>query len=158
MLARTESKASRMRRAWVPPSWSTKPTLASRIFPPKAFPSTINCTSGKIMDASINAGDRKNLRISRSTIAIIHDGDPVAKPVGFVHVVRCNQNRQLAMALDVGQHLPHSHTRDWIKAGGRLVQEENLGAVYQASRNFQPSAHATRQSLGLSISPFGEIH
>src|SRR5579864_9433505 len=31
----------------------------------------INCTSGKIMDASINAGERKNLRISRSTMAII---------------------------------------------------------------------------------------
>ena len=41
------------------------------ILPPKALPSTINCTSGKIIDASISAGERKNLRISRSTIAII---------------------------------------------------------------------------------------
>src|ERR1700730_13670935 len=31
----------------------------------------INCTRGKIMDASIRAGERKNLRISRSTMAII---------------------------------------------------------------------------------------
>ena len=31
----------------------------------------ISCTSGKIIDAGVNTGDRKNLRISRSTIAII---------------------------------------------------------------------------------------
>src|ERR1700728_167222 len=59
MLARTESKASRIFSACVPPSWSTMATRASRILPPKALPSIIS------------AGDRKNLRISRSTIAII---------------------------------------------------------------------------------------
>jgi hypothetical protein len=31
----------------------------------------ISCTSGKIIDAIISAGDRKNFRISRSIIAII---------------------------------------------------------------------------------------
>ena len=31
----------------------------------------MSCTRGKIIDASISAGERKNLRISRSTIAII---------------------------------------------------------------------------------------
>src|SRR5882757_9423893 len=46
-------------------------TRASRIFPPNAFPKMLSCTNGKIMDASISAGERKNLRISRSTIAII---------------------------------------------------------------------------------------
>jgi hypothetical protein len=71
MLARTESNAWRILSACVPPSWSTTPSRASLILPPNALPSTINCTSGKIIDASINVGDRKNLRISRSTIAII---------------------------------------------------------------------------------------
>jgi hypothetical protein len=31
----------------------------------------ISCTSGSVIETIINAGDRKNLRISRSTIAII---------------------------------------------------------------------------------------
>src|ERR1700722_4228182 len=46
-------------------------TRASRISPPKALPRIMSCTRGKIMEASISAGERKNLRISRSTIAII---------------------------------------------------------------------------------------
>src|SRR5437660_3195596 len=71
MFARTESKASRILSACVPPSWSTTASLASRIFPPKALPRMMSCTSGKIIDASMSAGERKNLRISRSTIAII---------------------------------------------------------------------------------------
>src|SRR5271155_4848525 len=71
MFARTESNASRIRNACGPPSWSTIATRASRIFPPNALPRTMSCTSGIIIDASMSAGDRKNLRISRSTIAII---------------------------------------------------------------------------------------
>src|SRR5579863_6293988 len=71
MLARTESKASRTLSACGPPSGSTIATRASWIFPPKALPRMINCTRGKIIDASISAGERKNLRISRSTMAII---------------------------------------------------------------------------------------
>src|SRR5580693_1375067 len=71
MLARTESKASRTRSACVPPSSSTMATRASRIFPPNALPRMTSCTRGKIIDASMSAGERKNLRISRSTIAII---------------------------------------------------------------------------------------
>ena len=71
-VGRTESNASRTfsacgaavlvhdRQAW-----------RRRIFPPKALPRMINCTSGKIIDTSISAGERKNLRISRSTMAII---------------------------------------------------------------------------------------
>src|SRR5580693_4947520 len=71
MFARTESKASRILSACGPPSSSTTASRASRIFPPNALPRITSCTRGKIMDASISAGERKNLRISRSTIAII---------------------------------------------------------------------------------------
>src|SRR5271156_6363099 len=71
MFARTESNASRILSACVPPSSSTIASRASRIFPPKALPRMTSCTRGKIMDASMSAGERKNLRISRSTIAII---------------------------------------------------------------------------------------
>src|ERR1700740_449895 len=71
MLARTESKASLILSGCVPPACSTKAIFASRIFPPNAFPRIISCTRGKIMDASIKAGERKNFRISRSTMAIM---------------------------------------------------------------------------------------
>src|SRR5947209_18621724 len=47
------------------------PSRASWILPPKAFPGTMSCTRGKIMATSIHAGERTNLPISRSTIAII---------------------------------------------------------------------------------------
>ena len=42
-----------------------------RILPPKAFPRIISCTKGMVNDTIISAGERKNFRISRSTIANI---------------------------------------------------------------------------------------
>ena len=41
-------------------------------FSPNALPRIMSCTRGKIIDASISAGERKNLRISRSTMANDH--------------------------------------------------------------------------------------
>ena len=44
---------------------------APTILPPKALPMMINCRSGIISDMIISVGERKNLRISRSTMANI---------------------------------------------------------------------------------------
>src|SRR5260370_23447408 len=64
------------------------PRRASWILPPKALPSTMSCTMGRTMATSINAGERTNLRISRSTMAIIRfisasfSAVPAADPAG----------------------------------------------------------------------------
>src|SRR5438309_9766367 len=284
MFARTESKASRILSACVPPSWSTTASLASRIFPPKALPRMMSCTSGKIMDASIRAGERKNLRISRSTMAIIRfinaaprdswlqsrpwrhhegigflqfvtqlpsrivhedvvqsgvlhtqrlhsdscvhcyfnqlgcragaiagenpihprafvlngsnviqvmqpffpisrrvlklnfnhvrsrdagfqfdrcierdqfavvdDGDAFAEPVGFVHVVGRNEDRQLPLAFDVPQHFPDRHTGNRIETGRWLIEKENSRVMNEPASDLEPPPHAARSRLGLRM-------
>src|SRR6266542_4516307 len=60
-----------MRTACGPWSSSTMATRASRIFPPKALPRMMSWTKGKIMAVTMSAGERKNLRISRSMMAIM---------------------------------------------------------------------------------------
>ena len=46
-------------------------TRAPTIFPPKALPMMSNCMMGIIRDITMRVGERKNLRISRSTMANI---------------------------------------------------------------------------------------
>ena len=44
--------------------------------------------------------------VERDQLAVIDNCDAVAQAVGLVHVVRGDENRQLAMFLDVSQHFP----------------------------------------------------
>src|SRR5207245_2010537 len=91
-------------------------------------------------------------------LSMINNGDTIAKPVGFVHVMCGDQDRELAAFLDVVEHFPNCDARDRIKTGGGLIQKENSWTVNQAARNFQPPAHSSRERLGLSGAPLGEIH
>ena len=71
--------------------------------------------------------------------------------------MRSDQDSELALALDIGQHLPNSHAGNRIETRGGLIQEKNLGAVHQPPRNFQPAPHSTGECFRLRRAPFGEI-
>ena len=102
---------------------------------------------------SRHAGLQRGRRIERHQLAVIDDGDAVAQAVGFVHVVRGDQDGERAAVLDLGQHLPDGDARDGIEAGGRLVEEEDLRAVHQAARDLQTAPHAAGERLGLRVAP-----
>ena len=86
-------------------------------------------------------------------LAVIDDRDAVAQLVGFVHVVRRDEHRQVALRLDPLQHLPHGDARDRIEAGRRLVEEEDARLVHQAARDLDAPPHAAREVLHLLVAP-----
>ena len=104
-----------------------------------------------------HAGFQRGRRIERDQLAVIDDGDAVAEAVGFVHVVGGDQDGELALALDVGQHFPDGHAGDGIESGGGFVEKKDSRAVDQAAGDFQAPPHAAGQSLGLSGAPLGQI-
>ena len=89
---------------------------------------------------------------------MVHDCDSVAQAVGFVHVVGRNEDGELPVLFDVGQHFPHGHTGNRIEPGGRLIEKENTRAVYQSPGDLQAPAHATRKSFSLGPAPLGQIY
>ena len=74
---------------------------------------------------------------------MIDDGNAVAQAIGFVHVMRGNQDGELAIRLDISQHLPHRDAGNRVQSGRRLIEKENLRAVHEAASNFQAAAHAS---------------
>src|SRR5215468_9666870 len=79
-------------------------------------------------------------RVARDQLPVVHNRDAVAQSVGFVHVMRRNQNRELSLVLDVGEHLPNRDARNWIESRRRLVEKENLRTMYEPARNLQSPA------------------
>src|SRR5208282_3352925 len=95
--------------------------------------------------------------IQRHQLPVIHNRNPVTQPVRFVHVVRSDQDGQLALRLDVCQHLPHRHARHRIQPRRRLVQKKNLRTMHQPPRNLQPPPHPARERFGLRSPPLRQI-
>ena len=67
--------------------------------------------------------------VQRHQLAMVHDGDAVAQAVGLVHVMCGDQNRELAVGLDVGQHFPDRHARDRIQSRERIALQKSAEAV-----------------------------
>jgi len=104
------------------------------------------------IDALSLSGESSALSSPWSTI-----GDTVAELVGLVHVVRRDQDRQVALALDLGEHLPDRDPRHRIETGGRLVEKEDARLVDQAAGDFDAPPHAARQVLHLRLAPLRQL-
>ena len=79
---------------------------------------------------SAEAGNQFLRRAAGDDLALIDDGQTVAQSLGFIHVMRCQQNRA-APLLKLPDNLPQLTATLWIKAGGWLVEKENLGIPNQ---------------------------
>ena len=88
---------------------------------------------------------------------MVHDGDAVAKLVRFVHVMRGEQNGQVALLLQAREHLPHGHARHRVEARGGLVEKKYSRLVHQPPRDFEPPPHAAGQVLDGLVRPLGEL-
>src|SRR5208337_5165590 len=67
-------------------------------------------------------------------LPVIDNRQPVAKPLGLIHVMRGKQHGA-AVALKVSNNVPQLPPALRIEARGRLVQKENLRIAHQSSRN-----------------------
>ena len=97
-------------------------------------------------------------RIERHEQPVVHDRDPVAEPVGFVHVMRRQQDGQAGRFFQLVDHFPDGAARDRIEARRRLVEEEDLRRMYQAARNFQAPSHPAGKASDQLVGEIAQAH
>ena len=86
-------------------------------------------------------------RALRDDAAVVDDRDAVRHAVGFVHVVRGQEDGHafgLVQMLDVRPELIAALR---IEAERRLVEKQDLGRVQQAARDLEAPLHAARELL-----------
>src|SRR5690242_213311 len=83
--------------------------------------------------------------------AAVHDRDAVAQHLGLLHVVGREEHGQpggVTQPLDV---VPEHRARGRVEADGGLVEEQDNRTVEHRHRELEPSDHAARVRLDLSI-------
>ena len=64
-----------------------------------------------------------------SDFSLVKERENVAQHIGFVHIVRADQNGHIEIAAQVAQAIPHGMARDGIEADGWLVEKKDNGTV-----------------------------
>ena len=106
-------------------------------------------------------------RTERGELAARDDRDPVAQLLGFVHRVRREQHGDAAVA-QVADELPRGGAGVRVHAGGRLVEEHDVGPADRARtrataaaparpRAAAPACRATSRSPTVSSSVVGRF-
>ena len=72
--------------------------------------------------------DKCRRRAAGHDAAVVHNGEAIAKPLGFVHEMRREKNR-FTLCEELSQPLPDDVPRLWIEARGRLVQKNKVRIV-----------------------------
>ena len=89
---------------------------------------------------------------------LVDNGDPVGYAVGLIHIVRGEEDRDLLGFVQVLHVRPKLVPALRVEPESRLIEKQNLRRVQKSARNFQPPPHTARQSLGLRVSPLGQIY
>ena len=100
-------------------------------------------------------GDQLARRALRDEAAAVHDGESVAEALRLVHEMRRQQHR-LALLQQLLQSLPDEVARLRVEAGGRLVEDEQVGVVHQRARQGEAPLHAARQCADLRLGAAGQ--
>ena len=82
-------------------------------------------------------GDQLARRVEGDDLAVLDDGDAVAEPLGFVHVVRREQHGPAGLA-KAADDVPQLPARLRIEAGRRLVEKQKLRIADQCAGDGQP--------------------
>ncbi len=95
-------------------------------------------------------GGRTDLLLEGPGLALLHDPavvddrDAAGELVGLLQVLRGQQDRGAALAVQVADLLPQRHPAHRVEARGRLVEEQHLGLVHERQGQVEPTAHAAR--------------
>src|SRR5205085_2342195 len=81
--------------------------------------------------------DERARRAERDDLAVVHDGNPVAQPLRFFHVMRREENRAARRA-EPADHVPQLAARLRVESRGRLVEEQQLRPRDQGARHGEP--------------------
>ena len=86
--------------------------------------------------------------------AAVHHHQPVAELLGLVHVVRGDHQRH-ALLLEPEQPVPQQVPGLRVEAGGRLVEQQQVGVVDQRPGDRQPALHAAGEVVDLGLRLLG---
>ena len=125
-----------------------------------------SCQSGGASDEfrlhDVVAGDavlQVRGRVQRDEFAVVHDGDAVAQLVGFVHVVRGEQDGEADCSLAAFRIISHTLVRE---TGSRPVvgssRNRMLRRMHQAARDFQAPAHAAGKRAHQRFAEARQVH
>ena len=106
------------------------------------------------MECSLDQRERRALGHDH---ALVHHDQPVAQLLGLVHVVRGDHQRD-ARLLEPEQLVPQQVPGLRVEAGGRLVEQQQVGPVDQGAGDRQPPLHAAGEVLDLGLRLLGELH
>ena len=102
------------------------------------------CLEGELDDViAPEPGDQLAGRALGDDLAVVDDRDPVAEPLGLVHVMSGQDDRAAAVA-EVADHVPELPAGLRVQAGRRLVEEQELGVADQRDAR-RPAAAAGRR-------------
>ena len=94
-------------------------------------------------------------RIEREELPLVDDGQPVAKLIGFFHVVRRHDDGP-PLRVQLAQNLPQRETRLGIEADRRLVEEDDARIVRQSAGDHEPLLLAAGELVDLRIHLVGD--
>ena len=89
--------------------------------------------------------------------AVVDDADPVRELVGLLEVLRGEEDRHAELVVEPAHLVPHAGPADGIEAGGRLVEEQDLGVVHERGREVEPALHAARVGADRAVERVAEV-
>ncbi len=84
------------------------------------------------------------LLLDQDDFAVVDDADTVGKLLGFLDVMRRQDDRHARLAQGPDD-IPKVLAKLYVHAGGWLIEEQNVGLVRQRLRDEITPLHATRQ-------------
>ena len=96
--------------------------------------------------------DERAGRALGDDLRLVHDHQPVAQLLRLVHVVRREDERH-ALLLEAVETVPEQVSRLRVEAGGRLVEQQQVGLVDEPAGDDQAPLHAPRERLDLVLAP-----
>src|SRR5262245_49521751 len=71
----------------------------------------------------------------------VHDRDPVALPLGLLHLVRRHEDRRSRLGAQELEAVPDDPAGRWVEPERRLVEEEHLRLLQEGGRDLEPAQH-----------------
>ena len=103
-----------------------------------------------IVVAWASRSPRSSRRAAGDDLAAGDDRDPVGEALGLVHVMGGEEDR-LAEVAEAGDQVPRLAPRLGVEAGGRLVEEEQLGVPDQRHPDVEAALLAAGEPAGAGV-------
>ena len=128
----------------------TSPSTRSRVRPVASRNTSSSVGSASSPRRSRSSSLSARRRALADDAPVVDDRQPVAELVGLLQVLRGEEDRRAAR-VDAAHLVPHGEAARGVEAGGRLVEEEDLGPVDERRREVEAPLHAAGVALDEAV-------